>query len=263
MRLVASCRGSPWRQSGGRAHALWYFADRRSRGPSRGPPTSPLLPLIPAVLLGRFHAGPPESQVTVPLVGHRSSIVLADVLLADLLAGPLAGQTRSPFVDARGFRPSTTPVGDLVSVAAADPYGFELPRPVLLTAPLTTWAWWSCTEISAGRSGRWQVSRSRLPPLHHSARTRRATRTSAGSSRSGTCCSRCWRVGRAEAGPLGTSDPVPDGASAPAVLSALARAMSSRRPHPSNVPGDFYVEDGCCTTLRHPERGRARLVLGR
>ena len=28
--------------------------------------------------------------------------------------------------------------------------------------------------------------------------------------------------------------------------------MSSRRPHPSNVPGDFYVEDGCCARCDIP-----------
>jgi hypothetical protein len=32
----------------------------------------------------------------------------------------------------------------------------------------------------------------------------------------------------------------------------VARAVSSRRPHPSNVAGDFYVEDGCCTMCDIP-----------
>lgn len=28
--------------------------------------------------------------------------------------------------------------------------------------------------------------------------------------------------------------------------------MSERIPHPANVPGDFYVEDGCCTMCEVP-----------
>ncbi|MFO1094028.1 MAG: hypothetical protein U0992_12060 [Planctomycetaceae bacterium] len=28
--------------------------------------------------------------------------------------------------------------------------------------------------------------------------------------------------------------------------------MSEPRPHPANVPGDFYVEDGCCTMCEVP-----------
>lgn len=28
--------------------------------------------------------------------------------------------------------------------------------------------------------------------------------------------------------------------------------MPDRPPHPSNVPGDFYVEDGCCTLCGVP-----------
>jgi hypothetical protein len=28
--------------------------------------------------------------------------------------------------------------------------------------------------------------------------------------------------------------------------------MTEHKPHPSNVPGDFYVEDGCCTMCRVP-----------
>jgi 4Fe-4S single cluster protein len=29
--------------------------------------------------------------------------------------------------------------------------------------------------------------------------------------------------------------------------------MNARRPHPSNVPGDFYVEDTCCTLCGVPD----------
>ena len=28
--------------------------------------------------------------------------------------------------------------------------------------------------------------------------------------------------------------------------------MAEHRPHPANVPGDFYVEDGCCTMCEVP-----------
>jgi hypothetical protein len=28
--------------------------------------------------------------------------------------------------------------------------------------------------------------------------------------------------------------------------------MSERKPYPANVPGDFYVEDGCCTMCEVP-----------
>jgi len=28
--------------------------------------------------------------------------------------------------------------------------------------------------------------------------------------------------------------------------------MAEHKPHPSNVPGDFYVEDGCCTMCLVP-----------
>lgn len=28
--------------------------------------------------------------------------------------------------------------------------------------------------------------------------------------------------------------------------------MPCRKPHPANVPGDFYVEDGCCTMCQVP-----------
>ena len=28
--------------------------------------------------------------------------------------------------------------------------------------------------------------------------------------------------------------------------------MSEHKPHPANVPGDFYVEDGCCTMCLVP-----------
>ena len=28
--------------------------------------------------------------------------------------------------------------------------------------------------------------------------------------------------------------------------------MAERKPHPANVPGDFYVEDGCCTMCLVP-----------
>jgi hypothetical protein len=28
--------------------------------------------------------------------------------------------------------------------------------------------------------------------------------------------------------------------------------MQKRIPHPANVPGDFYVEDGCCTACNMP-----------
>src|SRR3954468_13491385 len=28
--------------------------------------------------------------------------------------------------------------------------------------------------------------------------------------------------------------------------------MVKRKPHPANVPGDFYVEDGCCTMCEVP-----------
>ncbi|MBK8814828.1 MAG: hypothetical protein IPN42_04635 [Methylococcaceae bacterium] len=29
--------------------------------------------------------------------------------------------------------------------------------------------------------------------------------------------------------------------------------MANRIPHPKNVPGDFYVEDGCCTACDLPQ----------
>ena len=28
--------------------------------------------------------------------------------------------------------------------------------------------------------------------------------------------------------------------------------MAEHKPHPANVPGEFYVEDGCCTTCEAP-----------
>jgi hypothetical protein len=28
--------------------------------------------------------------------------------------------------------------------------------------------------------------------------------------------------------------------------------MSEHKPHPANVPGDYYVEDGCCTMCEFP-----------
>jgi hypothetical protein len=28
--------------------------------------------------------------------------------------------------------------------------------------------------------------------------------------------------------------------------------MTMRTPHPKNIPGDFYVEDGCCTSCNMP-----------
>src|SRR5439155_2532467 len=30
------------------------------------------------------------------------------------------------------------------------------------------------------------------------------------------------------------------------------RTMAEHRPHPANVPGDYYVEDGCCTMCLVP-----------
>jgi hypothetical protein len=30
------------------------------------------------------------------------------------------------------------------------------------------------------------------------------------------------------------------------------KIMATRPPHPSNAPGDFYVEDGCCTACGMP-----------
>lgn len=29
--------------------------------------------------------------------------------------------------------------------------------------------------------------------------------------------------------------------------------MKTPKPHPKNVPGDFYVEDGCCTSCSLPQ----------
>jgi hypothetical protein len=35
---------------------------------------------------------------------------------------------------------------------------------------------------------------------------------------------------------------------------ARGAPMAEARPHPANVPGDFYVEDGCCMTCEVPLR---------
>src|SRR4051812_46852761 len=38
--------------------------------------------------------------------------------------------------------------------------------------------------------------------------------------------------------------------------------MARSKPHPKNVPGDFYVEDGCCTMCQIPLREAPDLFGG-